>query len=85
MKKYLLNTVVCYRVDTVEDALELRDELQAIPHIELVNFSYTTKFIKSTEEEYQVVKAKLKINEEKDPDNSITDIQFPELDVKVEF
>ena len=72
---YLLNVVNTYRVPTVDDALSLRDELQKIPNCELVNFSYTTKEVKAKGEvidEYQVVKAKLKFNEEKEPELDVT-------------
>lgn len=70
MDKYLLNNVLTFRVPTVADALTLRDELQNLPLGDLVNFSYTTKYIKSkgeVVEEYQVVKAKIEFNAEKDP------------------
>lgn len=74
MQKYLINNVLTFRVPTVEDALALRDELQQTNYAELVNFSYTTKYIKAKGEileEYQVVKAKLEFNAEKDPENHI--------------
>lgn len=74
MQKYLINNVLTFRVPTVEDALALRDELQQTDYAELVNFSYTTKYIKAKGEileEYQVVKAKLEFNAEKDPENYI--------------
>lgn len=74
MQKYLINNVLTFRVPTVEDALALRDELQQTDYAELVNFSYTTKYIKAKGEileEYQVVKAKLEFNAEKDPENHI--------------
>ena len=88
MTKYLLNTVVSYRVPTVEDALRLRDELQETPYGELTNFSYTTKYVKSKGEiveEYQVVKARIDFNDPKEPDNCVTDISYTGPDVKVEF
>ena len=72
--RYLLNVVNTYRVPTVEDALALRDELQETPGCELVSFQYATKYIKSKGEileEYQVVKAKLQFNEEKDPEQTV--------------
>ena len=65
--KYLLNVVETYRVDTVEEALAMRDEMAAANEYELQSFQYTTKFNKKTEEEYQVVKAKKIINSEKEP------------------
>ena len=74
MDKYLLNNVLTFRVPTVTDALALRDELQNLPLGDLVNFSYTTKYIKAKGEvieEYQVVKAKIEFNAEKDPEQHI--------------
>ena len=72
--RYLLNVVNTYRVPTVEEALALRDELQEMPGCELISFQYTTKYIKSKGEileEYQVVKAKLQFNEEKEPEQTV--------------
>lgn len=71
MNEYLINNTLTFRVPTVEDALRLRDKLQQTNYGELVNFSYATKYIKAKGEiieEYQVVKAKIQFNEEKDPD-----------------
>lgn len=68
---YLINAVNTYRVPTVEDALELREELSSLKYCELESFSYTTKYNKKTEEEYQVVKAKLVFNDVKEPDSII--------------
>lgn len=68
---YLINAVNTYRVPTVEDALELREELSSLKYCELESFSYTTKYNKKTEEEYQVVKAKLVFNDVKEPDSAI--------------
>ena len=65
--KYLLNVVETYRVDTVDEALAMRDEMATAHEYELQSFQYTTKFNKKTEEEYQVVKAKKVINSEKEP------------------
>lgn len=69
---YLINAVNTYRVPTVEDALDLREELSNLKYCELESFSYTTKYNKKTEEEYQVVKAKLVFNDVKEPDSTIT-------------
>lgn len=69
--KHLLNVVETYRVDTVEEALAMRDEMAAAHEYELQSFQYTTKFNKKTEEEYQVVKAKKIINNEKDPTSGV--------------
>ena len=72
MNEYLINVVNTYRVPTVEDALKLREKLEEISNGELVSFTYTTKYIKAKGEiieEYQVVKAKIAFNEEKDPEH----------------
>ena len=69
--KYLLNVVETYRVDTVEEALAMRDEMNEANEYELQSFQYTTKFNKKTEEEYQVVKAKKIINSEKEPNAGV--------------
>ena len=79
MAKYVINTVVTYRVETVEEVEKLHEELSADNRFQLVAFSYTTKYIKSTDEEYQVVKAKLVFNNEKSPETNI------EIDYKVDF
>lgn len=65
--KYLLNVVETYRVPTVMEALEMRDEMNKANEYELQSFQYTTKFNKKTEEEYQIVKVKKIVNTEKDP------------------
>ena len=65
--RYLLNVTETYRVDTVNEALELRDEFNTAPEYDLQSFKYTTKFNKKTEEEYQVVQVKKVINTEKHP------------------
>lgn len=67
MARYLLNVVETYRVPTVVEALEMRDEMNAAAEYELQSFQYTTKYNKKTEEEYQIVKVKKVINSEKDP------------------
>lgn len=69
--KYLLNTVETYKVDTVDEALRMRDEANDHVEYELESFSYTTKFNKKTEEEYQIVKMKKKINSEKEPVSAV--------------
>ena len=67
MARWLLNVTENYRVDTVNEALEMRDEFSAQPEYELNSFKYTTKYNKKTDEEYQVVQVKKVINTEKDP------------------
>ena len=49
----------------------MRDEMAAANEYELQSFQYTTKFNKKTEEEYQVVKVKKIVNEEKDPGRGV--------------
>ncbi len=80
MMKYLLNTVVTYRVHTVEDAERLHDELKNDGRFECVSFSRTTKYIKAKKEiidTYEVCKAKLVFTDEKDPEANY-DIDFTE-------
>lgn len=69
--EYLLNATYVTRVPTVDDALELRDKLQVNGFGELVSFKYVTKYNKKTEEEYQVVTAKIEFTTEKDPDKKV--------------
>lgn len=72
---YLLKVTNVYRVPTVEDALALRDELEnSIKCGELINFSYTQKYIKAKGEiieEYQVVKATIEFTPEKEPEEQV--------------
>lgn len=78
MNEYLINVVNTYRVPTVEDALSLREKLEEIDGCELVSFTYTTKYLKAKGEiinEYQVVKAKIAFNEEKEPEQRV-DISY---------
>lgn len=69
--KYLINTTDVYRVETVEDAERLHEELKNDSTFTLVSFGYKTKYNKKTEEEYQLVTAKKIFNEEKDPSRTI--------------
>lgn len=78
MSKYLINDVATYRVATVEEALQLREELQETPYGELTNFSYTQKAIKAKGEiieEYVVCKAKIEFTPEKEPEQQV-DINY---------
>lgn len=70
---YLVKVTNQYRVPSVQDALNLRQELQDGPG-ELNSFSYTTKYIKASGEivdEYQQVKATIIFNEEKECEDEI--------------
>ena len=76
--KYLINSTDVYRVQTVEDAERLHEELKNDPNFTLVSFGYKTKVVKSKGEivdEYQLVTAKKSFNEEKEPYN-IIDIKY---------
>lgn len=69
----LISVTNVYRVPTVQDALELRKELEKGAG-ELTSFSYTTKVLKQKGEvidEWQQVKAKLVFNDEKECDSAI--------------
>lgn len=79
--EYLLNTVITYRVHTVEDAEALHERLKNDGRFELVAFSRTTKPIKEKREivdTYEVCKAKLVFTEEKDPEAKY-EIDFTEV------
>lgn len=67
MARYLLDVTERYKVGTVNEALQMRDEMNSAAEYELQSFQYTTKYNKKTEEEYQIVKVKKVINTEKDP------------------
>jgi hypothetical protein len=72
--KYLIKVANTYRVPTVQDALDLRDELSNMDNGELTSFAYTTKFIKEKGqivEEYQLVKAIIEFNNEKEPESLV--------------
>lgn len=71
---YTLKTTTVYRVETVEDALELRKWLERSSEGTLISFTYTTKYIKDHGEivgEYQVVKATIEIDKEKEPEGNM--------------
>lgn len=70
--KYLLNVVETYRVDTVDEALAMRDEMSVNGVYELQSFQYTTKYDKKHDEEYQLVKVKKMVNAEKEPTRGVT-------------
>lgn len=71
---YLLKVTNTYRVGTVQEALALRDQLSQMKTGELTSFSYTTKYIKVKGEiigEYQICKATITFNDEKEPSEII--------------
>lgn len=70
---HLIKVTNTYRVPTVQDALDLRKDLEKMPG-ELISFKYTTKYIKQKSqivEEYQLVTATLQFDNEKEPEGSI--------------
>lgn len=69
--KFLLKVTETYRVDTVDEALAMRDEANDNGSYELQSFSYTTKMDKKAEEEYQIVKLVKLINSEKEPSSTV--------------
>ena len=78
--KYLINTVVTYRVHTIEDAERLHEDLKNDSRFECVSFSRTTKPIKEKREivdTYELCKAKLVFTDEKEPEANY-DIDFTE-------
>ena len=82
---YLIKTTNTYRVPTVQDALELRKQLEDTPG-ELISFKYATKYIKAKGEiieEYQLVTATLQFNNEKEPESSIREF-YGGLDLRDE-
>lgn len=84
--KYLVSYNVVYRVPTVKDVLTLREELSNLSYGKLESFSYKEKFIKEKGEiveEYQQVKAKIIVNEEKEPISSV-DLILASPDEQVE-
>jgi hypothetical protein len=75
--KFLLNTVETYRVSTVNDVEALHEDFKADNRYEIASFSYTTKYDKKEDVEYQVVKVKKISNAEKVLTNKI-DINYTE-------
>lgn len=75
--KFLLNTVETYRVSTVNDVEALHEDFKADDRYEIASFSYTTKYDKKEDVEYQVVKVKKIFNAEKVLTNKI-DINYTE-------
>lgn len=79
--KYLLTNTVTYRVDTVAEVEKLHEEMKKCKDYVLKSFSYKTKDIKEKGEwvgEYQIVTAKVLVNEEKTPADSGVDFSIKE-------
>lgn len=69
----LIKVTNVYRVATVQDALNLRKELEKTPG-ELISFKYVLKQIKAKGEivdEYQLVTATIQFDNEKEPVSTV--------------
>ena len=80
--KYLINNVVTWRVNTVEEVEALHEELKQDGRFDMASFTYKHKDIKSKGEIidcYELVSAKLIFNDEKEPG---TDVK---INYEVEF
>ena len=78
MSRYLCQVVETIRVATVGEVEKLHVELKNDSRFELKKFEYTHKEVKQKGEiidEYELVKATLIFNKEKEPE-SIVDIEF---------
>lgn len=76
--KYLVSAVNTIRVDTVEEVERLHSQLKEDNRFTLKKFEYQHKEIKAKGEvleEYELVKATLVFNNEKEPD----------LDIEIEY
>lgn len=69
--RYLLKTVETWRVDTVADALNMREEMSSDLNYDLTEFKYTEKYDKKMDEDYVLVTVKKTITSEKDPKGSV--------------
>ena len=68
--KYLINNVVTYRVNSVEEVEQLHEVLKNDNRFDMTSFTYKHKDIKSKGEiidSYELVTAKLIFNDEKEP------------------
>ena len=78
MSKYLCQVVETIRVSNVNEVEKLHTELKEDNRFELKKFEYAHKEVKSKGEvidEYELVKATLIFNNEKEPDCSV-DVDF---------
>ena len=80
MSRFLISVVETIRVNNVEEVEQLHTELKEDNRFDLKKFEYTHKEVKSKGEiidEYELVKATLVFNSEKEPTNEVTlDIQI---------
>lgn len=80
MSRFLISVIETIRVNNVEEVEQLHTELKEDNRFDLKKFEYTHKEVKSKGEiidEYELVKATLVFNSEKEPINEVTlDIQI---------
>lgn len=83
MRHYVLKNTTEYRLDTITEVVEFRDELQktaAQDGYSLSSFGYSEKLIKAQGEivdSYYVVKATFTVNDAKEPMIPIFDVNMP--------
>jgi len=78
MSKYLTSVIETIRVSSVPEVEKLHTALKEDHRFELKKFEYSHKQVKSKGEvvdEYELVKATLVFNNEKEPDRTV-DIEF---------
>lgn len=76
--KFLINSVITYKCDSVNEVERFHEELQNDARFTLNSFNYKVKQIKDkgeVVEEYYLVSAKLIFNDEKEPDTQV-DINY---------
>ena len=69
--KYLLKNTEVYRVETLEEVENLRNEVENSNWYSVDSFSYAYKLNKKTGEEYYLVTVKKGITDEKDPERYV--------------
>ena len=73
--EYLLKVTNTYRVETEQEALNLRERLRNEANGTLTAFAYNVKYIKQKGEiigEYYVCKATIEFNAEREPERYVT-------------
>lgn len=74
MSKYLVSVIETTRVDSVAEVEQFHKQLKEDKRFDLKKFEYTHKDVKSKSEiidSYELVKATLVFNNEKEPDRSV--------------
>lgn len=84
VKKYLLKTTETYRVESYPEVEMFENELRNDDNFTLIDFGYTEKFDKKTEQEYFVVRVKKVFNAEKEISNRVAiTYEIPEFKLEV--